>query len=305
MAYSTNTQGMAPPTNTTPATGYPNGPGLMNPSSSLPLYGPYGGSRSIPLPGQSLGGGNQTSYTNIGGYNYAPGSPEAVAAARANQITGAGSAGTAAGTYTQSALNSIPSLQGLYSGIGSAIGGAGTTGGAGAPGTGTGTSGGVVGTGTGATTGGGAGGAYVAPIQVPDQSAANAAQFAAAKDTVGQNARAALDSLRGEMGATGQLGGGAEATGTQNVITAGEGQLGNVTRQQAATNAQLGTQVAEQNAQLGVTQRGQDVQAQQAQAQLALENRQQLFGLLGLAMKGLGGGGATGGSLSAPSLQLY
>lgn len=211
----------------------------------------------------------------------------------------AAAAGNAAGTYNSafrqsaglpsysSLMNSIPSLTGLSGGIG---GGTGAIGGAGVGGGGS-----IAGT----------SGGYAAPIQVPDQSAAIASKFAAAKDTVGKTARAALDSLRGELGATGQLGGGAEATGVQNVINAGQAQLGDVSRGSAEEQAKLGTDVAEKNAELGVTERGQDVQAQEAQARLALENRQQLFSMLGLAMQGLGRSGGTGGSLSSPSLQLY
>lgn len=292
MAYSTNTQGQT-----------------LDPSSGQPLSNGFYGN-SAPTWGSGrigmIGNGGAGNAQIIGGQVYQPYTPAWYQAMRNYNTSASGAAGQAAGAYTQGAISQIPSLNGLLTGGANTVGSLGGGTGTGSTAGGTGTSGGIIGTGTGASTGSGAGGNYVAPIQIPDQSQAIAAQFGAAKDTVGQNARAALDSLRGEMGATGQLGGGAEATGTQNVITSGEGQLGDVARNAATTQAQLGTQVAGQNAQLGVTQRGQDVQAQQAQAQLALENRQQLFSLLGLAMKGLGGsGGATGGSVSAPTQQLY
>lgn len=278
---------------------YGNAPNANMPDPSS-LYGLAPGSTGIGgdtsptmKAGAGIGGGQV-----IGGQQYKPYSPAWYAAMRANNTAASGAAGQAAGAYTQGAISQIPSLQGLLGTTNSAL--AGATSGAGSTG-GTGAGGNVgISGGTGTV---GAGGGYAAPIQVPDQSQAIASKFAAAKDTVGQSARAALDSLRGELGATGQLGGGAEATGVQNVINAGQAQLGDVTRGSAEEQAKLGTDVAEKNAELGVTERGQDVQAQEAQARLALENRQQLFGMLGLAMQGLRGGAGTGGA--APSTQLY
>ena len=131
--------------------------------------------------------------------------------------------------------------------------------------------------------------ASVAPI---DTRAADDARFARARDQAGMTGRASLESLRGLLGETGQLGGGAEAAATRDIVQHAAGQMGEVSRSQAIqgsernfqtafANQQAGltqrgqdAQTAMANQQAGVTQRGQDISAQEAQARLAFAQTQ-------------------------------
>lgn len=203
-----------------------------------------------------------------------------------------------------------PALAGLMSSIGSGaaaqFGGGSASAGGGATAFGGGS--GVPGGGGSGVPGGGAGG-YMPSLQLPDQSAGTAAAYATAKDQVGKSGRASLDSLRGELGASGMLGGGAEGQLTRDVITDASGQLGQVSRDQASKGADLSADFAKTNYAGGITQRGQDVQSQEAQARLAQEARladaslsfqkQQAASanqlqMLQLALSGLKGSGGTG-----------
>jgi hypothetical protein len=96
-------------------------------------------------------------------------------------------------------------------------------------------------------------------IQGPDMTAANAAEFARAKDQVGQTARGALTGLAGAMAGRGVLGSGVEGRGIGNVINKGQGELGDVSRQQAINNAALQEQNALASYQGDITQRGQNI----------------------------------------------
>lgn len=116
------------------------------------------------------------------------------------------------------------------------------------------------GTSSGSASGGSSSGSPTVPqIQAPDTTAANAAIFAKAKDQVGLQARSALQGLEGEMAGRGTVGSGVEGRGMTSLIASGQGQLGDVTRQNAVTDAGN----AEANATTGfngaVTQRGQDL----------------------------------------------
>lgn len=159
---------------------------------------------------------------------------------------------------------------------------------------------------------GGYGGGFVAPgigtrppetqtLTPADLTASQAAQFARAKDLVGQQTRGALTGLAGAMAGRGTVGSGVEGRGQQQIIQSGQQQLGEVARQQAMTSADIAQKQAELAYQGGITQRGQDIgaaetyrgqdiQRQQAQAQLALQQQQlrqqALQGLLS-AMGGL------------------
>ena len=127
---------------------------------------------------------------------------------------------------------------------------------------------------------GGFGGANVPRIGAPDNTAANAAVFARAKDTAGQNSRAALTALRGTMAERGMLGSGIEGGETARIVGQAAGGVGDVNREQAIQQSGQ----ANQNMQLGYTgdinQRGQDMALeeqrrnllaqQQARAQLGL-----------------------------------
>lgn len=126
---------------------------------------------------------------------------------------------------------------------------------------------------------GGGGGTIggVAPVANIDTSAADAATFARAKDVAGQTGRASLESLRGLLGETGQLGGGAEVQGTRDIVQSAAGQVGDVNREQAIQGSQRAFQTALANQASGLTQRGQDIQSQEAQARLALAQTQLQF----------------------------
>lgn len=181
--------------------------------------------------------------------------------------------GQAVNDYTKAAN---PALAGLMSSLGSGasaqFGGGAQSSGAGVGGFGSGGAGvpggGVPGGGTNVT-----GGGHLPSLTMPDQSAGTAAAYATAKDQVGKAGRASLDSLRGELGASGMLGGGAEGQLTRDVIQGSEGQLGQVSRDQASKGADLSADFAKTNFAGGITQRGQDVSSQEAQARLAQEAR--------------------------------
>jgi hypothetical protein len=195
-------------------------------------------------------------------------------------------AGAAANAY-QTAAN--PSLTGLLNAAG---GGQQQSGGGGLFGGGT-TS--PMGAPTGGVTGGGAG--ITAGSQIPgvgpiDNSAAQSAAFGAAKDTAGQIGRSSLDTLRGVMGETGQLGGGAEVQGSRDIVESAMGQVGDVNREGAVNQANQALDIAKTNQGAAITQRGQDIASQEANARLAQEqaslSSQRQLELLRLAITGQG-----------------
>ncbi len=159
--------------------------------------------------------------------------------------------------------------------------------------------------GAGTSTPGGAGtpgvGGTVPGVSPIDMTQSNAANLAAAKDTAGSIGRSELDSLRSAAGETGQLGGGAEAQGERDIIENAASQIGGVNRQNMTDTAKsnLTTELANQSA--GVTQRGQDIQSQEAQAQLALAQQEfasnQSLNMLKLALGAGSGGSSIVGSL--------
>jgi len=214
-------------------------------------------------------GGGAANKQIIGGKQYTLYSPEWYAARDANKIQQAGVAGQAQNAQATAAN---PALAGLLSSLTSGAGavGSGTFGG-GMSGAAS-ASGSSVGT-NGAGTTGVSGGGRLPTLQLPDQSAASNAAFATAKDRVGQTSRASLDALRGELGASGMLGGGAEGRLVADVITKGEGELGQVSRDQAMKESDLAADFAKTNFSGGITQRGQDVSAAEAAARLAQEQR--------------------------------
>jgi hypothetical protein len=151
---------------------------------------------------------------------------------------------------------------------------------------------------TGGTGGPVTGGSSVAPMQMPDMSQSNSAIFAQAKDKVGKLSRASLDSLSGELGSQGMLGSGAQVQGTRDIIQSGAGELGQVDRDLASKQADTALDVGKTNYAGALTQRGQDIGAQEANARLALEQRQQQYSLLSMILGSLD---KTGGAAS----QLY
>lgn len=170
------------------------------------------------------------------------------------------SAGTRVNEYTTAALGGgfgSPSLSGLQTAAG--IGGAAGVGGVGGVG-------GPVGADTGVED--------IAPI---DMTQANSAIFGKAKDTAGKLGRASIESLRGLLGETGQLGGGAESQATREIGETALGTLGDVNRQQAITSAGQALDVAKTNQATRLAERGQNINAQEANARLALAQTQLQF----------------------------
>lgn len=130
-------------------------------------------------------------------------------------------------------------------------------------------------------------------VEAPDMTAANAQIFGRAKDQAGQTARASLQSLRDELGASGMLGSGGEVQGTRDIVSRGMGQLGEVSRENAVNESAQKADFAKMKYQGDITQRGQDIAAQEAAARLALAREQSKQQLLLAALQGLGGGGGT------------
>ena len=80
--------------------------------------------------------------------------------------------------------------------------------------------------------------------------------------------------MRGLLGETGQLGGGAETQATRDIVESAAGQVGDVNRERAIQGSERGFQTALANQQARLTTRGQDINAQEAQARLALAQTQ-------------------------------
>ncbi len=156
--------------------------------------------------------------------------------------------------------------------------------------------GGVTGSGSGVN-----GGQTIAPITLPDQTAATNAAFATAKDKVGALSRSSLTSLNDELGASGMVGSGAQVQGTRDIIQSGAGQMGQVSRDLAGKQADLAADFAKTSYQGGITQRGQDIAAQEANARLAAEERARQQQLLESILRGLGGGGSGGSGTGGTS----
>lgn len=141
-------------------------------------------------------------------------------------------------------------------------------------------------------------------VNGPDNTAANAAAFASAKDQVGQSARGALTGLAGAMAGRGIVGSGVEGRGQVGVINSGQQQLADTSRaiathqsDQAEANAlasyngdvsQRGQDINSLNTQegFGVTQRGQDIGAETAANSNLTAQRGQDMSLAGLEYNG-------------------
>lgn len=226
----------------------------------------------------------------INGQEYKMYTPAWYAAMQAETQRQAGAKGAAAGTELSAASKAAgipiggsnitipPSLTGLTSAVTGATGGPSTvpspsmmglsaaaSGGGNAPIAmpGVPSSGGSGGSGGGST---GSGYSHLAPV---DTSAAESASFNHAKEQVGQSATGALTGLRSALGSRGMLGSGLEERGTAAAATTAEGQLGDVSREQATTRANLAQKNAETNFTGDITQRGQDFQKEEAANSLA------------------------------------
>jgi hypothetical protein len=98
-------------------------------------------------------------------------------------------------------------------------------------------------------------------VAAPDTAGAQAALFAREKDRVGEVGRSSLTALRSALAGRGMLGGGAEAKGTRDVITAGMRELGETGREQTIQEANRQNQWARTGYEGALQQRGQDIAA--------------------------------------------
>ena len=163
---------------------------------------------------------------------------------------------------------------------------------------------------TGMNTNATAQGASRAPdIQMPDFDEANANAFARAKDRSGGLARSNITSLNDALAAMGMLGSGAHVEGTRKAIADSMGELGDVNREQAIQGSERASEfvrtkyqgdIAQRGQDINdrLTQRGQNVQLQEAQARLAFEQSQAAYQrnlqMLQMIMGGFGGGVGSG-----------
>lgn len=93
---------------------------------------------------------------------------------------------------------------------------------------------------------------------------ARAAAFAREKDTIGNTTRSALNALSGQMSERGFLGSGYENQGVGRIISGGQGQLGDVAREQTIQDLNRAREAGNLRYQGDITQRGQDLQRQQS-----------------------------------------
>lgn len=140
------------------------------------------------------------------------------------------------------------------------------------------------GSGTGGSTAG-----NVPHVAAPDMTSSNAATFGAAKDRAGQVARASLDALNGELGSQGMLGSGAQVQGTKDIIMDAGQFTSDVNRQNAVNDAQMKGDFAKLGYQGDITQRGQNIQHEEANAQLALAQQDRQMKMLQVMLQALGG----------------
>jgi hypothetical protein len=208
-------------------------------------------------------------------------------------------AGTDVNQFTTAALGNGPggtSLTSSLNGLGTAAGVTGSGAGVAAP----------------ATGGPVSAGAAIPGVGPIDTSAATSAAFGAAKDQSGQEAQGALASLRGLSAASGLSGSGMEAEGEKGIVENALGEMGSASRANATTIANNAETNAQGNQAAAITQRGQDIAAEEANATLAqqaaaLKSQQSLQMLqmaLGLLPQ-LNITGSSNGSASASSSSLY
>lgn len=110
-------------------------------------------------------------------------------------------------------------------------------------------------------------------VPAPNLEASQAAAFARAKDKAGQMAAASLRSLRGVLGGRGLLGSGAESDATRSIISSGQGQLGEVSREQAIQEAAMREREATTSYQGAIAQRSQTINAMQSDAMRELQRQ--------------------------------
>ena len=130
--------------------------------------------------------------------------------------------------------------------------------------------------------GGASGPAAPAPasISFPDTAGANAATFARGKDQAAQNARASLTALTESLAGRNMLGGGVEAAGIGEVVGRAGGGVNELIREQTIQDVESANQRAAQEYQGRITQRGQDINVAQADADRKMQVLQGLLGLI-------------------------
>lgn len=152
-------------------------------------------------------------------------------------------------------------------------------------------------------------GAIPPSVAAADPTAANAATFASAKDQAGETGRSTIDSMNGLLGAAGMLGGGAQAAGTLAAVEQAAQGSNDVTRQNAVSDVATNNAIAQTNQAAQLTERGQDISAEQAQAQLAMEqaqlNSQRQLAVLQAALGFTESASAGGAGAPAGSSALY
>jgi hypothetical protein len=145
----------------------------------------------------------------------------------------------------------------------------------------------------------------VGNMTMTDRTAAEDAAYGRARDQVGDEARGALTSLSDEMSARGLGGAGLEGALTGGILQKGQGQLGEVNREQAIDRMKRADEIQSQNYQgdllqraanlsANVGQRGQDIGNNQS----SVSNAMRLMELLRRTRYDSvpsGEGGATGG----------
>lgn len=150
------------------------------------------------------------------------------------------------------------------------------------------------------------GGGFVPDIAMPNSDAAASASFATAKDKAGKIARSSIDALAGELGAQNMLGSGAQVQGMRDIVSDAAGTIGQASRDTEMKRADLAADFAKTGYAGNITQRGQNINSQEANARLAQEERQmqqqalqfqqqQQMQKLQMILGSLSGGGAGSG----------
>ncbi len=119
------------------------------------------------------------------------------------------------------------------------------------------------------------------PVTMGDSSAGTAAAFARAKDQTGLNTRASLRAFQDQMAGNNMMGSGLEMTGTRDIVEHGAGQLNEVGREQAIKDASLNNQRVMADYQGRVTQRGQDLNVAQSNANRQQQTLETLMSMIG------------------------
>lgn len=196
----------------------------------------------------------------INGGNYAPYTPQWYQAMDADAVRRSGVQGTAQGTGEANYWKSLsPSLMGLWSSLGLGGSGAGS-------GFQTGSIPNEVSIGSG---GGSTATSPIATIAPLDFTKANAAAFATAKDQAAQTAQASMRGLQQALSARGLTGGGYQAGQIGTTLAREANTIGQASRDEARNEANLQAQADEANLGAQVTQRGQDISRQEADAERA------------------------------------